>query len=247
MTRGRILLLGAILVGGVAYYSNYKKTINPDSEYTIKHKVVEYWGQSDDRLPMVIVLHGAGADEDDLAPLFEKFNIPLRAVFLRGPVRFSTGYAWWKAPSADAGLKMVDQIANDISAAATTLPAKHPTLGSPMLLGFSAGAEIAYYIAAKYPDAYSAIIAVAGKLHPILRKSPIEHEDPGTFVYGLHGSSDKTISPSAGKSAAQFVRQKTENTTFQLWSGGHTIPETLVKDVLLETIDSFGSTLSRPQ
>lgn len=90
-------------------------------------------------LPMVIAVHGLGDRPESFAGLFDSLPVPVRVILPRGPIPWGRGASWF-AISRPPDAEMVAQMtrsADAIIALATTLAATRPTVGRPILTGFS--------------------------------------------------------------------------------------------------------------
>src|SRR5262249_31162121 len=96
--------------------------------------------------PLLVLLHGIGADENDLFPLAHELDRRLEIVSLRAPHRYTVGYAWFAIDFRPGG-----ELVPDVVQARTTLAdlmrwldAAPARLGTDphrtFLLGFSQGA-----------------------------------------------------------------------------------------------------------
>ena len=87
----KIGFIALVLFAGWTFWTGPSQ-IRADVPYplTCRTHVV---GQADsgDRLPLLIVFHGAGAHEEDLGGVFEDWQVPLRIVSFRGLVWMGRG------------------------------------------------------------------------------------------------------------------------------------------------------------
>ena len=180
-------------------------------DYIIKHSGT---GSSNDSLPMLIALHGSG----DKAKHFydttlDQMTVPARIVLIQGPLSYGGGNAWPWTP-AD-----FSHYGKPLSEASELLAQKYPTVGKPILMGFSSGAMMAYYQAAKYGDRYSYIFPVSGQLtDAMLGDGDLS---PGAQVFAFHGKSDAVVPFSGGKNAVKILQANGANVKFTAFAGGH--------------------------
>ena len=171
-------------------------------------------GSRNDHLPMLVALHGNG----DTAKHFyntalDELHTRARIVLLKGPLRQGLGRAW---PGSPAG---VEHYGKAVHEAIDLLAYKYPTVGKPILLGFSGGGMMAYYQAVKYGNSYSSIFPVSGRLSKEFLGDQSGRR--GARVFAFHGKNDSVISISGGKNAAKLLRRNGVNVKFAEFDGGH--------------------------
>src|SRR5262245_51311863 len=64
--------------------------------------------RAEDRPPLLVFLHGIGADENDLFPLASFVDARFHVVSLRAPHRHVVGYAWFPLDFRDDGTVVPD-------------------------------------------------------------------------------------------------------------------------------------------
>lgn len=171
-------------------------------------------GTSNEPLPMLIALHGNG---DTAGNFFEtaldQFNSPVRIILIQGPLSYGRGNAWpWTA--AD-----FTQFGTAFSEAVVLLSTKYPTIGKPILLGYSGGGMMAYYQAAKHGDIYSSIFPISGSLSKDLISNSLNYSK--VSVHAFHGKNDTVVSISGGREAVRILRAKKIKLHFTEFDGGH--------------------------
>ena len=178
--------------------------------------IVKYTGNSNrsDTLPMLVALHGNGDSAKNFYDTaLDQINVPARIVLIKGPLSHGGGDAWPWTPADFARYgKPVDE-------AIESLTLRYPTFGKPVLLGFSGGAMMAYYQAAKYGNSYSYIFPVSGQLsNELLGDKSFR---PGAKVFAYHGKSDNVISISGGKEAVNILQANGVLVKLTEFDGGH--------------------------
>jgi len=210
--------------------------IRADVPYSLKyrtHVVGEAGGR--DRLPLLIVLHGAGADEEDLDGVFADWQFPVRIVSFRGPTRSGRGYTWSYGEGATPGeanairQQMFRDVAESIAGGAREVAGRYPTEGKPMVFGFSRGASMAWYLGARHPESFDAIFTVSGDLE----KAFLEGIDPAIRppFFAYHGRGDPVVSFQGGKRTAKAIERLAGEVVFEEFDGGHTVPPSVRADV----------------
>jgi len=210
--------------------------IQADVSYPLSYRthVVGQAG-SGDRLPMLIALHGAGADEEDLNGVFEDWQVPVRIVSFRAPARAGRGYTWsygegMSRVEAEAVEKqMFREVAQSLAVGAAEVAARYPTVGKPMVFGFSRGGSMAWYLGAHHPEEFDAIFVVAGELEAIFFKGLNPAIRPPFFAY--HGRRDPVVGIQGGHRTAASIERLAGQVVFEEFDGGHTVPPSVGSDV----------------
>ena len=178
-------------------------------------------GDSSDALPMIIALHGNGDTPGNFFDtLLKDFNYPARFIVMRGlidvPGSFLSGRGW----PMDG--KALSKCGDDTADAVSVLLERYPTKGRPIVIGFSSGAFVAYYLAAFHAEKFSYIFPLSGGLsRNLLTDKKVSH-DNGTRVIALHSKGDGIIAFSSGAAAVESLRQIGLNAEMVTFDGGHT-------------------------
>ena len=143
----------------------------------------------------------------------DQLNAAARIILITGPIPRGRGSAWpWSA--AD-----FSQYGKAINEAIVLLAAKYPTVGKPIIVGFSGGGMMAYYQAVKYGNSYSYIFPVSGQLsNDLLGDKPFMS---GAKVVAFHGKTDSVVSFSGGKRAVNILQENGVDVKFIEFDGGH--------------------------
>jgi len=116
----------------------------------------------DDRAgrPLLVLLHGLGANEHDLVPLMPLLPDGLAIASVRAPIDFPPGAAWF-APEQTPGLAREVDEATDALVRWIGTQTGHPSVG---ILGFSQGGAIAVHALRRAPGLASYAVSLAGFL-----------------------------------------------------------------------------------
>ena len=189
---------------------------------------------------MVIVLHGAGADEKDLLDLLSSTGFGLRVVSLRGPAKYQRGYTWAKGDGESAKAAQLayvedfKKVGKVIAHSVAELQKKYRTKGKPFVLGFSVGASMALYLGLHHSDRFAGVFAVSGKLDQEYYPATEGLVSVTAPIYTYHGKTDPVIPFAEGKKVATKFRQYSPQVYFKEFEGGHTIPPNIISDVSLK-------------
>ena len=118
--------------------------------------------------PLLVLLHGIGADENDLLPIAGTLDPRLRVVSLRAPRPYAVGNAWFQIDFRPDGTLVPDLVqASDARrprevARGRAGPPRHRP-GHTYLLGFSQGAMMSLGLLQSVPRRLAGVIALSGR------------------------------------------------------------------------------------
>ncbi len=182
-----------------------------------------------DPLPLVFVLHGRGADANDLADLAPMLGSGYRFVFPNAPVPFEPapgfqfGFTWFEGWPAEAYsikrsrnllLKFVDEILDRYPAPP----------GRVILSGFSQGGMMSLDVGFRIADKLAGIVVMSGALY---------EEDPPPFsakppVLIVHGTQDDMIPVLAARRARRVLESHGVEPEYHEFPMGHFVtPESI--------------------
>lgn len=162
-----------------------------DDATTSEHPIVARHGSADPAAPLVVLLHGRGADEQSVAGLVPHLpNGPAYAA-LRAPIAEGGGYAWFA--NRGIGRPLPVSLAETMTWFHGWLDAEASTGRPVVLLGFSGGAAFAGGLLLTRPTRFAAGILLNGTL-PFDAGIPISRGRlAGLPVFLAHGTHDTVI------------------------------------------------------
>ena len=119
--------------------------------------------------PLVVMLHGIGADENDLFPLAGEIDKRFKVVSLRAPYDYHTGHAWFRIDFGPGGAMKPDvaqaratlgDLVRWIAAAPERLRVDPARV---FLLGFSQGAMMSIGVLRTAPERLAGVVALSGR------------------------------------------------------------------------------------
>lgn len=158
------------------------------------------------RPPLVALLHGIGADEDDLLPLVPSLDPRLLVVSARAPHPEPPGWRWYEIdwlstpPRADPAeiVASRDLLARFLE---ETVPAQGADPSRVFLLGFSQGAIMALALLLSRPDLVRGVVAHSGRLARVPGSAATPEALARAEVLLLHGEEDPVVPAAEGRKA----------------------------------------------
>ncbi len=193
-----------------------------------------------DTLPMLIVLHGLGDTPEDFLELFAGVREKARVVALRAPDPWSVGTSWYPIHGKPLEKsRTIRQRADAVAALARSLVSARPTVGKPVVSGFSQGGVLSFALAAYHAASLHAAVPIAGALPDGLS---IASKPPSGFtVFAFHGERDRRIPFADGEQAVKRLQTAGYRATMTGFPGvGHGIPQAMratIMAVLDELLD----------
>jgi phospholipase/carboxylesterase len=198
------------------------------ADLPLDHAHVEPDSPTDGPAPAVFVLHGRGADEEDLLPVARRLPDSLHVVSLRAPDRLMGGYTWYEILTPDGDLhssqphaeefrRSLDRVSETVDAAVDAYDLDPDRLG---LLGFSQGAITSLSLLLEAPERYAWVVA----LHGYLAESHADADPDGIEgkpVFVGAGTADQIIPAARAEAAADRLRGLGADVTFETYRVGH--------------------------
>ncbi len=110
--------------------------------------------------PLLVFLHGYGANEHDLLSLADMLPAEFAVASVRAPIAMGAGFTWFPLTgSLDYSLDAVRNAAVHVQDWLDTVKADHPSV---TLLGFSMGMAMATTLLRYRPTDYAAVVGLSG-------------------------------------------------------------------------------------
>jgi phospholipase/carboxylesterase len=150
-----------------------------------------------DALPLVVLLHGRGDRPRIPSGPFIGAPTPMRLVIPRGPLRLGAGFAWVRVSVTqgrpDLLASSLRTRTHHVAALIHTLSETLPTVGRPVVAGFSQGALLAFSLALHRPDVVGRAFPIAGWVPPELMPASPVAPDLRVPIRSVHGTIDPVI------------------------------------------------------
>lgn len=190
--------------------------------------------------PVIILLHGYGADERDLFGLKNSFPKNYLVIAVRAPYPLAAGGYEWYEPAMvngqhDGNAAQLEHSRNAINKFIAQAVAKYNAdAKSVYLIGFSQGAVMCYQAGLTTPEQLKAIAALSGMIFPSLKamqKNSAALQRLKIFI--AHGTADNRIPFADGKAAYDYIKSIGLQPGFHEYAGmGHTISNEVMDDLV---------------
>ena len=196
-----------------------------------------------DPAPAALVLHGRGADEEDLLPVARRLPDTSHVLSLRAPDRLGPGYSWYdldlsggdpreSRPDTESFRRSLDLIAASADAAPDAYGVDPDRIG---LLGFSQGAVSALALLVESPDSWAWTAALHGYLAaPHADRAGGLDGAPALVTAGL---ADEVIPAARAATAAERLRAAGAAVDHREYETGHGIGSAEAADVVAFVAD----------
>lgn len=183
----------------------------------------------EDPLPMLVAIHGLGDDPDNFAHLFDTYGGTARLILPQAidPAEVG-GWSWFpiRARSQDVGAlaEGIRGAADKIAVSIEALRKSRPTVGKPIVTGFSQGGMLTFTLAVHHPEQVGFAVPVGGWLPPPLW--PAEGPSAGhPKMVALHGTADNAVLYEPTKEAIDALVAKGYAVELKSYEGvRHAIP-----------------------
>jgi phospholipase/carboxylesterase len=164
----------------------------------------------DERVPMIVALHPMDGDPADFLPLLRRYRRRARLILPYGHPSGGGMYIWYDPVREDIAALLVTRQADRIVSALAALVAARPTVGKPLVTGYSQGGMMTFALAVTHPEALAAAFPLSGLLPPSLYPSAARSSQPRPAtlppVTAFHGASDLAVPTQGARDSIAELR-----------------------------------------
>jgi phospholipase/carboxylesterase len=200
------------------------------------HRVVPPLEESSGPHPVLILLHGRGADEEDLLGLAPALDPHLLLLSVRAPFPFmvSGGYTWYDiqqvgTPHPKMFAESYERLSRFLDDALQAYPIDPARV---FLFGFSMGAVMSCALGLTRPALIRGVVAHSGYVPEETSLHFRWNELASTAFFIAHGTEDPVISVEYAHRARTLFESSTAPAVLREYSIGHTISEASLADAV---------------
>jgi len=176
----------------------------------------------------LVLLHGWGADAQDLIPfgkaLIESLEVNFELIALRAPNPHPQGFGWQWYGLFPPDWEAVPEAISDLQERISELATPSIPLQKTFVFGFSLGGAMA--LAGCCELRLGGLICCSAYPHP--KWEPFE-QSPSILL--LHGRNDEIVPVSASEEVFKCLKLHQIEAELLLFNGGHEIPPSLLGDI----------------
>ncbi len=207
-------------------------------EFSLFHQVAPPRNGAQEEPPLLLVLHGYGANEDDLFSLAPYLDERFLIVSARAPVPLSANsYAWFNLGFSPEGIH-VD--AREIESARQLIRKFIDELishyqvkqNAVYLAGFSQGAMMSLAVALTYPGVAAGVVALSGRLLPQTVEQ-VKDMDAliGLPIFVAHGTRDPLLPIGHGRDIRTRLQNLPVELTYREYDMAHEVLPEELRDI----------------
>jgi phospholipase/carboxylesterase len=191
---------------------------------------------ADETLPMIVAIHGLGDTPESFSHVFDTFPERARLILPQGvDVLEEGGFSWFPIRARDSDVEALSAgiaaSADKLAVALAALPEDRPTVGAPILTGFSQGGMLTFAVAVRHPETIAAAFPIGGWLPPPLMPEAGPPEGAPT-IEAFHGTDDRAMKFEPTKASVDGLTALGWNTELHVYEGvGHAITPELHRDL----------------
>lgn len=201
---------------------------------SLTHKIAPSSNHGAEPFPAIILLHGRGANEDDLLGLLPYFDPRFFVVAARAPFRFPYGgWTWYDvlevgAPHLQQFAESYDRLVQFVQDMKAHYPVDPKRL---FFLGFSMGAVMSYAYALTKPEDVRGVVAHSGYIPESSSLNLRLDSLNGASFFVAHGTEDPVIQIHFARRAKELLSQTKADLVYKEYPIPHTMSEESLKDL----------------
>ena len=198
---------------------------------SLEHIIQKPTTPSEDKTPLLLLLHGYGSNEEDLFSFAPELPENYFIISAKAPIEMQPyGNAWYHISIDPDGVKSSDnegaKVARDMIATFIDEAVKEYDLDpyNVTLLGFSQGTILSYAVALTYPEKVKNVIGLSGYINEDIIDLKSNPSYTHLNIYNSHGTVDQVIPLEAAQKTPDYLEKvgiKSSLSTFPVGHGVH--------------------------
>ena len=189
---------------------------------------------------LIVLMHGYGANEEDLFSLASYFPENYMVVSLRAPMPLGNGrYQWFSIMQQNnsSAAQQAEELSHSeqlLVASIESLQEKYKIPAERTFVGgFSQGGIMSYQAGLNKPDRIQGIFVLSGRMLPYIKDSKDKAAASSLNIWIAHGTADQVIPFREAAEAENWLKQRTYKVIFKEYKGlSHSINGEEINDVL---------------
>lgn len=191
---------------------------------------------ADAALPMIIAIHGLGDSPEGFRDLLDGFDRPARVILPRALDAHEPGWSWFPLRARDKDIEAlaagIRHAADTLAPAIEQLAATRPTVGKPIVTGFSQGGMLSFTLAVHHGQLLGAALPVGGWLPEPLWPRPDADASTAPPIIAFHGDADVAVRYEPTVQVIEQLKQAGYRVELHTYPGiGHMIPPDMRADL----------------
>jgi len=209
-----------------------------DHTFSLFHQTAPSRGDLEGKPPLLLLLHGYGANEDDLFSLAPYLDERFMIVSARAPVTLQPmSYAWFNLGFSPQGILVNPE---EVESSRRTIrkfigeivEAYQCDPNAVYLMGFSQGAMMSLAVALTYPGSAAGVVAMSGRILPeTLARDADKDALIGLPIFMAHGTRDTVLPVGHGRDARARLSEWPIELTYREYDMGHEISADSLDDI----------------
>lgn len=193
-------------------------------------------------LPMIIAIHGLGDSPQGFRALLQEFDRPARVILPRALHAYEEGWSWFPIRARDRDIDAlaqgIDHAADVLASAVAELTQQRPTIGKPIVTGFSQGGMLSFALAVEHGELFSAALPIGGWLPEPLWPTAANPSAP--LVLAFHGDGDAAVPYEPTKLCVEQLERLGYRVELRTYVGvGHMISPDIRSDLMATLRDQL--------
>jgi phospholipase/carboxylesterase len=205
------------------------------NESALFHRVIQPRTPHPSSNPALILLHGRGADEEDLLGLASYLDDRFLILSVRAPYpfQFGGGYTWYDVGQVGTPEPTMFKISyNKLASFINDSLTQHPIDKTRVfLLGFSMGTVMSYALALTNPAMFRGVAANSGYVPENTHLTFLWSQVASTEFFITHGTHDPVIPVQLGRRAKQLLEEGRARFEYKEYPMAHEISQESLDDV----------------